>query len=146
MLGPFPVAFVLTRLGALTRLRLVGGAGDLAAARGAQPRAVPAAFVVASESAREPAGATSGQLIQQVEVSINVVLFVRNVANQDTGSAARAEMDALISEVRGRIINWSPGPQFHPLSLRAARDEAYEQGQLVVQEIYRTFYRLQVNA
>ncbi len=146
MLGPYPIAAVLARLRGVSALRLVGGAADLAAARGAQPRAVPAAFVVASESAREPHGATSGQLLQQVEVSVNVVLFVRNVAQQDNGSAARVEMDALITDVRRALIAWAPSVEFHPMSLRAARDEAYEQGQLVVQEIYRTFYRLQVTA
>lgn len=144
MVGPFPIAEVLERLKGVPKLRVVGGAADLAAARGAQPRTVPAAFVVASESAREPQGATSGQLIQQVEVSINVVLFVRNVAQQDTGASARAEMDALIADVRNALVGWEPGAAFQPLSLRAARDEAYELGQLVVQEIYRTFYRLQV--
>lgn len=143
MVGPFPVAAVLARLAeAVPRLRLVGGAADLATARGTAPKAVPAAFVVASESAQPPAGATSGQLIQRVEVALNIVLFVRNVAGQGLGAAARAEMDALVTDVRGTLVGWSPGQEFDPLSLRAARDEDYALGQLVVQEVYRTYYRL----
>lgn len=143
MLGPFPVAQVITRLAErATRLRLVGGAADLETARRTSPRTSPAAFVVATESAQPPAGATSGQLIQRVEVSIHVVLFVRNVAGQDLGASARGEMDALITDVRGELIGWSPSSDIEPISLRAARDEAYELGQLVVQEVYRTHYRL----
>jgi hypothetical protein len=143
MLGPFPVAAVVARLAQrVQRLRLVGGAADLATARGAAPKAVPACFVVASESAQPPAGATSGQLIQRVEVALNIVLFVRNAAGQDMGAAARAEMDALVADVRSALVGWSPGQEFDPLSLRAARDEDYALGQLVVQEVYRAYYRL----
>lgn len=146
MLGPFPTAEVMHRLKGVPALRLVGGAADLATARSQKPKAVPAAFVVTSETARPPAGATSGQLIQQVEAAISVVLFVRNVAHQDSGAAARAEMDALIAAVRTALLNWTPDAAFEPVSLRASRDEAYELGELVVQEIYRTTYRLTVTA
>lgn len=143
MVGPFPVAEIIERLiAAVPRLRLVGGAADLATAAKTAPKAAPAAFVVASETAQAPAGATSGQLIQRVEVSIHVVLVVRNVAGQDTGAKARAEMDALVTDVRRALIGWSPAGEIEPLSLRAARDEAYELGQLAVQEVYRSHYRL----
>lgn len=143
MVGPFPVAEVIERLLAeVPRLRLVGGAADLATAAKTAPKAAPAAFVVATENAQAPAGATSGQLIQRVEVSIHVVLIVRNVAGQDIGAKARAEMDALITDVRAALIGWSPAGEIEPLSLRAARDEDYALGQLAVQEVYRTHYRL----
>jgi len=144
MHGPFPAAAVLARLRSVPALRLVGGAADLATARNQQPKTVPAALVVTSEAARLPAGASGGQLIQQVEVTLNVVLFVRNVAQQDSGAAARAEMDALVATVRGALLNWTPAAAFEPIHLRASRDEAYELGQLVVQELYRTTYRLTV--
>lgn len=143
MLGPFPVAAVITRLKeTASRLRIVDGAADLDTARRTSPKTTPAAFLVTTESAQAPAGATSGQLIQRVEVSIHVVLFVRNVAGQDIGASARGEMDTLITDVRAALIGWSPSSDIEPISLRAARDEAYELGQLVVQEVYRTHYRL----
>lgn len=145
MFGPFPVAKVLERLKGSARLRFVGGAADLVTARAQRPNAPPAAYVVASESARESAGATSGQLIQRVDVSIAVVLFVRNVADVATGAPARAEMDLLVADVRALLLNWTPDEAFDPLSLRANRDEAYHLGDLAVQEMYRTAYRLQVS-
>lgn len=142
MLGPFPTADVLQRLKGVAALRLVGGAADLATARTQKPNAQPAAFVVTSETAQPPAGATSGQLIQRAEVAISVVLFVNNVSKQQSGAGARAQMDALIADVRAALLNWTPNAAFEPISLRASRDEAYEAGWLVVQEIYRTTYRL----
>jgi hypothetical protein len=144
MLGPFPTADVLTRLKGVSALRFVGGAADLGTARLQKPHAPPAAYVVTSETAPPPAGATSGQLIQRAAVAISVVLFVNNVRNQDSGAGARVEMDALIAAVRGAVLNWTPDAAFEPVSFSASRDEAYEAGWLVVQEIYRTTYRLQV--
>ncbi|MDC8012938.1 phage tail terminator protein [Tahibacter soli] len=144
--GPYPVADAIARLRAVAMLRFVGNCADLETALKQSPRVLPAAYVVAREQGSEPKGASGGVLIQQVTVSLCVVLYVNNYAAQDTGAAARDEMDALIRAVRGALLNRRPAsaPAVHPLSFHANRDEMYSGGSLVTQEIYRSSYRIEV--
>lgn len=147
VVGPFPVAEVITRLQQqVPLLREIGSCADLETALQQRPRALPAAYVVLREQGSEPRGATGGVLVQQVEVSVCVVLYVQNYAAQHTGSAARTDMDALLTAQRTALLNWRPTsfPSAHPLSLRANRDETYAGGNLVAQEIYRSHYRIEV--
>lgn len=144
MYGPFPAAKVEQRLREqVAALRLVGNAADLSTALSAQPKAVPAAFVLRSERGERPKGFTSGTLVQNINVSLQVVLWVRNYARAGTGSGARGEMDAVQQAVRQALVGWSPAPQFDVLSLDAERDENFSGGALVSQSVFRSQYRLQ---
>lgn len=146
-LGPFPVATTISRLQQkAAALRLVGSAADLRAALEAKPNASPAAYVLSEERSAPPAGASNGVLLQMCTATVQVVLFVRNAANEGRGEGARAQMDLLIAEVRGALLKWSPDGSryFHGLSHVASRDESYSAGWLVSQEIFQTRYPIEV--
>lgn len=142
--GPYPVAPVVTRLRAITQLRHVGIAADLATALDQQPPAVPAAYVVRQERAKPSAGASGGVLIQEMGVDLIVVLFVRNLADQAAGAGAAQEMDTLIPLVRTQLLNWQPDAAFDGLSQNASRDEGYRAGLAITQELFRSRYRIEV--
>lgn len=144
MNGPFPLAPVLTQLRTVSALRYVGNAADLRSALDQQPAAVPAAFVVRQERARPSAGASGGVLVQQMDVDVIVVLYVRNVAGSASGEGAAAEMDTLAADVRTKLLNWRPAEGVEPLSMNASRDEGYRAGTLIAQELYRSRYRIEV--
>ncbi len=147
MYGPFPASDVEQRLrDKVAALRLVGNAADLQTALKAQPRAVPAAYVLRTERGDDPKGYSGGTLVQRIRVTIQVVLWVRNYAASGTGSGARAEMDGLQTAVRAALVNWAPSTEFDAINLEAERDEAYDGGSLVTQAIYRSNYRLQIEA
>ena len=145
----FPSADVVDRLVAkVPALRLIGDVAELQAAIDAQPKALPAAFVVVSERGHTPAGASGGTQIQKVEVWLSVVLIVANKRMTATGSEARRDMDALIASVDSALLNWRPdGSNALPLYFSAGRDEAYKPvaGQLTHQRIYQTERRNQLD-
>lgn len=125
-------------------LRLVGAAADLDAAIGSSPKAVPAAFVLASERGQKPAGASGGVLMQQIDVAVQVVLMVRNLRDSATGSQARADMDAITDAADAALLNWPPSIEHDPFWFDAGRDERFDGGLLVHQRIYRTRRRNQI--
>lgn len=142
--GPFPVTDAIARLetkaGAI--LHQVGNAADLATALAQEPRVDVAAFVTIAERGREIkySGAVA---LQNVDVTLRVVLFVRSFASQGTGAGARDLMDnEVIPAVRSALFGWTPGDAFNALSFQASRDESYKAGWLVSQEIYITDYRM----
>lgn len=144
--GPFPVAAAIARLKTLVpMLKLVGNAADLKTALDAAPPVVPAAYVVITEQGDSPIGMSGGVLVQKVRVAVALVNFVRNYANEGTGSSARADMDALIAAERAAMLCWKPAGNFLSLSFQAARDETFKAGLLCSQEIYRTEYRLRLD-
>ena len=145
--GPFPVNETIERLKAqVPTLKLAGNSADLRTALKTAPNAVPAAYVLAEEKGDKPNFGTGGVTIQSVIVAVQVVLFVRNFAQELVGSAARREMDELIAAVRIALVGWKPTDKFMQLSFQAARDESYDAGLLVCQEIYRSQYRIQTTA
>jgi hypothetical protein len=145
VIGPYPVAPVLARLKAqVPELRQIGHCGDLKTALSQQPLAAPAAFVVRQERARPSAGASGGVLVQLVDVDVILVLYVRNQAQAATGGAAAADMDALVASCRGALLNWSAAPGVSPLTQNASRDDSYQGGALIVQELFRSDYRIEV--
>lgn len=144
MIGPFPIAPVIERLAALQQLRHVGTCADLKTALSQSPRAVPAAYVVRQERAKPSAGASGGVLIQQMDVDLVLVLYVRNQAHAASGAAAAAEMDALIAAVRGQLLNWRPVAGVDPITQNASRDDSYKGGELIAQELFRSHYRIEV--
>ena len=145
--GPFPVAVAVDRLKAqVPKLRFVCNSADLRSALKTAPNAVPAAYVLVEEKGDKPNVATGGVVVQMVHVAVQVVLFVKNYAQEAVGSAARRDMDALLADVRTALVGWRPTDKFVALSFQAAHDESYDAGQLIAQEIYRSQYRIQTTA
>lgn len=143
MIGPFPVASTIARLLAqCPALLQVGDAADLATALAQQPNRDVAAFVTLAEVAKPPQ--LSGPMtLQQIAVTIRVVLFVRTAADADTGAAARLQMDSeVIPQIRRALIGWTPDDAIESIYLQAGRDEGFKAGSLCVQEIFNTSYRL----
>lgn len=142
--GPFPTDPVVTRLVEIPLLRHVGNVADLQTALSQKPRALPAAYVCRQERAQPAKGASGGVLIQQMGVDVIVVLYVQNHAAAATGAAALAQMTQLVAAVRGKLLNWRAAPEVEPLRMNASRDESYDAGLLVSQELYRSDYRIEV--
>lgn len=142
-LGPFPVVDVIDRLIQRAPVLLqVGDAADLTTALAQQPRVAVAAFVTAAELGRGIK--YSGPLaLQNCDVTIRVVLFVRHYGSEATGSGARQQMDReVIPAVRGALFGWTPDDAFNALNFQAGRDESYAAGWLVSQQVFATDYRM----
>jgi len=141
--GPFPVSAAIERL----RLRApslldVGNAADLATALTQQPRVAPAAYVTAAEIGRA-IKYTGPVAIQNCDVTLRVVLFVRHYGAEHTGAGAREQMDSeVIPQVRAALFGWAPVDAFEALSFQAGRDESYAAGWLVSQQVFGTNYRM----
>lgn len=141
--GPFPVSAVIERLreSALVLLE-VGDAADLTTALAQQPRVNVAAYVTAAELGK-PIKYSGSIAIQNCDVTVRVVLFVRNFAGEATGSGARQQMDSeVIPAVRKALFGWTPDDAFDALSFQAGRDEKFAAGWLVSQQIFATDYRM----
>lgn len=146
-IGPFPLHQAVARLkGSVPGIGVIGAAADLRAALDDKPRASPALFVIKEERSNAPAGASNGVLAQMCQVTLQVVLFVRNASGERRGEGAREQMDALIHAVRDALLAWSPDNArfFHGLHHVASRDESYAGGWLVAQEIFQTRYPIEV--
>lgn len=142
--GPYPVAAVVDRLKANAgSLRQVGRAAELRAAIANPPSVKAAAFVLVSERAH-PASGMTGKLKQRVDVSLGVVLFVRNYAGR-RGETSLVDAEALSTETRGVLLGWTPTNHIAALELQAARSEQYDGGQLWWQDVYLTHYRLEAS-
>jgi hypothetical protein len=141
-LGPFPVEDAIARLKAYAPiLKIVGGAAGLSAALGSKPNNAPAAYVLTSERGGQVK--YMGPLAQQnVGVSIQVVLFVRSAAGENTGTGAEAQMTQVETAVKAAMFGWSPGDAFGQLAFQAQRPEPYESGWLVRQLIFNSDYRM----
>jgi hypothetical protein len=145
--GPFPVGAIIARLQEQAKVLLeVGSAADLSTALEQQPKTTVAAFVTAAELGQRSKYSTNGLHIQNVDVTIRVVLFVRNYAGEAAGTGARLQMDAeVIPAVRQALVGWTPVDAFDALSFQAGRDEAFKAGWLVSQQVLTTNYRMQVS-
>lgn len=139
-LGPFPLTAVLERVSSLTALRTVGIAADLAAALKTAPAALPALYLVREERAKETTYGTGVQ-VQKIDAAIACVLFVRNYRDADIGGGARAEMDALIAQLRERLLGWRPSGDYMPLQLQSSNENLYSGALLASQETYLSTYR-----
>ena len=124
----------------------VGSAADLSTALEQQPKTAVAAFVTSAEVGKPSKYSTNALHIQNVDVTIRVVLFVRNYAGEATGVGARDQMDKeVIPAVRQALVGWTPVDAFDALSFQAGRDEAFKAGWLVNQQVLTTNYRMQVS-
>lgn len=142
--GPYPVNLAMIRLrDKVPDLRnKVGNAADLRTALQAKPATSPAAYLQAEE--RGGLVKYSGPItVQDVTVSLQLVLFFRSAKGEGDGTGARQGMDALITATRTALVGWAPGDAFQELSFQAGRDEYYDGGWLVSQQIYRSGYRIQ---
>ncbi|HDS1622434.1 TPA: hypothetical protein QEL29_000730 [Stenotrophomonas maltophilia] len=145
--GPFPVGAIVARLQEQAEVLLeVGSAADLSTALEQQPKTAVAAFVTSAEVGKPSKYSTNALHIQNVDVTIRVVLFVRNYAGEATGVGARDQMDKeVIPAVRQALVGWTPVDAFDALSFQAGRDEAFKAGWLVSQQVLTTNYRMQVS-
>lgn len=147
MHGPFPLAETILRLKTQAPLlKTVGNAADLRTATDQKlsHAAMPAAFIVRQERAVRTDGASGDVLIQHVDVDLIVVLYVRNQAAEAIGAHAAADMDRVIAQVRCALLNWTPLPEVRPIVHNASRDQAYQSGTLIAQELFKTRYRIEV--
>lgn len=120
---------------------LVGTAADLRAALAQKPNKTPAVYLVSQERGG-PVKYSGPTLVQQdVNVAIQAVLFVRNVGGERAGTGAAAEMSACVTQLRQALIGWSPDDATEAVSFQAGRDESYDAGHLVTQQIFATAYR-----
>ena len=102
-----------------------------------------AAYVTAAEMGGR-ARYTGDQHIQNVDVTLRVVLMVRNYSGQASGSGARRQMDEqVIPGVREALVGWTPVDAVDALSFQAGRDEKFRAGWLVSQQVFVTNYRMQ---
>ncbi|WP_295937038.1 hypothetical protein [uncultured Xanthomonas sp.] len=141
--GPFPVSQAIAHLRAAAPvLQIVGGAADLATALAQTPTRPTAAYITTAELGRA-IKYTGPVAIQQCDVTLRVVLFVRNFGTAGTGESARDQMDLeVIPQVRQALFGWAPGDQYDALWFQAGRDESYAAGWLVSQQVFGTNYRL----
>lgn len=145
MIGPFPLAETILHIQQHAPLfRLVSHAADLQAAIDQAPPAFPAVYVVRQERGRPSAGASGGVLIQQVDVDLICVLYVKNVASPTSGSRVAKDMDAIAGQLRDALLNWSPAVGMEPITFNASRDQSHKNGLLIAQELYRSRYRIEV--
>lgn len=138
--GPFPAELVINRLRTLDALRMVDGAVGLEQALKVPPRAMPAAFVVMTETGRQPAD-YSDAYAQPMDVSLIVVLWLAYASLHESGSGASDAMTVLERQVRNSLRTWSPPSPFEPLWVANSGADAYLGGHLTRQVIFRTQYR-----
>lgn len=143
-----PIAPVIDRIKTqVPELRLVAGTAELVTAlEGGQGVQSPSAYVaLAREDAASPVGASGGVLIQQVNVSLGVVLCVRNYKRADLGGAAGADLESIRDKVRAALLNWLHPAADLATSLQTGSVRHYDKGTLWWQDIYRTRYRIEAS-
>lgn len=145
-LGPLPLVPIIERLRAeVPSIRILGTAADLRTALAQKPAQTPAIFALVQERGRPQKGYT-GQFVQDVDATLQLVQFTRNFAQQPSGAAVRDDMDAFSTDVRSAVIGWTPGGAYRAFELQGSKDEDYAGGLLCRQQVFRTTYRIQVNA
>jgi hypothetical protein len=118
-------------------LKLIGGAAAFQQAAEKNPAATPGAFVYLLADEPQPRRFT-GADAQRVDLSMAVVLVVRNVADA-TGEAASADIDALRAVIKPLLSAWVPADGYAPLERGAGNLLAFRDGHLWWQDSYRTY-------
>lgn len=144
IVGPYPVINVIERLRARAPVLLdVGSAADLQTALEQKPTLDCVAFVTSAELGRKPKY-TGPLYVQDVDVTLRVVLMVRNYSGQAAGTGARDQMDqTVVPAVRAALLGWTPVDEFEGLTFQAGRDERFDAGFLTTQQVFGTSYRMQ---
>ena len=142
--APFPVDEVIERVQSRMQLiKTVGDAAGLLAALKANPKVAPAVYFTTAEIGNRANKYTGPVTIQNCDVTLRCVLFVKNLRHQDSGAGAAREMRLVIEELRSILYGWTPSDAFNALSFQAGRDESYEAGWLCNQQVFGTDYRMQ---
>ena len=101
------VQAVIERLRSIPGVRSVQGALELAAALKAQAVATPALFVVPLRDSPRHDEEFTGQVMQQVQTTLGVVLVLDN-KRDGTGAAAVGDLEPLRNAVRKKLMGWAP--------------------------------------
>lgn len=116
MFGPFPVEDALARALTVEGVRIVGGVADFAAAQEQPPRSFPALYVLREETGGKPAGGT-GRLIQPIDVTLKLVMWVSHAGGSQKAEAAMTEFERA---VRARFFGWRPSTDYQAAWIRAS--------------------------
>jgi len=144
--GPFPLAGVMARLRAhVPQAKAIGTAADLHTALDVPPTTQPALYVLTEERG-SPAKYSGQATIQNVDVVLKVVRFVRSASGEKHGRGAREKADQIAGQIRAALIGWTPGDAFEAITFQSGRDDSYRGGWLAGQEIFRTSYRIHTEA
>lgn len=144
--GPFPAAPLVARLiERVPRAKVVGTVADLTTALNPEtpPNASPALYVVINERGKPIKYTGPGVVVQDCEVTVGVVLLVRNAQGERLGTGARTLADLVITDIRAALLGWTPTDAFNALSFLAGRDDSYRTGWYAGQQMFRTDYRMQ---
>jgi len=117
-------------------LKQVGAAAQFQNAVEANPKATPAAFVISLGDDPLPS-AMADQVIQRVNMTLGVVLVVRNLSDTK-GVAAGQDMEVLRAQVKAALLGWQPAPEFDPLQRGRGALLAFKDGHMWWQDIYLT--------
>lgn len=119
-------------------LALVGGAAEFQRAAETNPTAVPAAYVLPQD---ESPGARpfSGDDVQKIDVSMAIVLVIRNVADTKGGAALDA-LKPLRDAVKVALLGWVPIEGYASLSRGPSSLLAFRDGHLWWQDTYRSSF------
>lgn len=133
------IASIIARLiDQVSAVKLVEGAAAFAAAADANPRAVPAIYVVPlRETASDNDGA--GWVEQRIDCQIGVIVVAKNVADTK-GGAAHADVDELRRAVRVALLGWLPVGMVDPLTRGEAGLLTTRDGYVWWQDTWRTAY------
>lgn len=119
-------------------VKLIGGAAQFQAAAQANPRAVPAVFVIPLEENPSP-NEVDSFVIQRVAVTIGVILVVRNVSDT-TGEAAGEDMETLRKAVKDQLLGWQPSAEYDPLERGRSGLLTFKDSHMWWQDIYLTTF------
>ena len=125
-------------------LRLVAGAADFAAIRGAIATH-PAAWVLPLGDTPGENSLAAGGLMQAMEATFGVVLAVRDVSDA-RGEAGADAVVAIRRDVHAALLGWSPDADAAPIEYGQGRLVAFADGFVWWQEEFVTTYYLRALA
>lgn len=140
----FDIAPILERLRQeVPALRVVAGAAELAAAvesgKGLQ---TPCAFVTLTAERGSPMRGVAGVFVQPVQLSVSVMLVVRNYTRASLGSAARADLLPVLQDARNALLGWKPAGADDVLTFSAGRVFDFDAGTLWWEDVLATRYTI----
>ena len=119
-------------------LRVVSAAASLEQAIGDLKNQFPVAYLLAPGERANP-NDTIGLISNRVEVSIPVLLGVRQVADM-RGDQAFADMDTLRPSLKAALMNWEPATGYDPIEYAGGRLMYYQDGLLLWADEFKTAY------
>lgn len=140
----FDIAPIIGRLQTeVPVLRVVAGAAELsAAAEGSKGLQTPCAFVTLSAEQTGDQRGMASAFVQNVQVSVSVMVVVRNYARANLGAAAGADLLPVLSAIRTALLGWKPASADDVMNLSAGRVFDFDTGTLWWEDVYRTRYTI----